>query len=1033
MTTNKDKTRANAQKFLQKGQIDKAIKEFQHLVEEDPKDVRTLLKIGDLQTRIGDHAAATKTYDQVAQFYADQGFFLKAVAVYKQILKIDPALVEVNVKLADLYHQLGLLSDASNQYRQISQIYEKLGKVEESIQVLRKMVELDPENVASRIKLAELLAKQNQVDEARHEFQSAATFLKTHHRVDDYIKVAERIVHFDPSDLATTRELANIYIQKKDARRALAKLQVCFKADPKDAETLALLANAFRDLGQIPKTVSVYKELAHIYRESGQTDAYQGVMRKVLDLVPDDAEALAVVGDAAPMGEIEVGVETQGEGDSIEVDASELDLDTDVVDQPDQGAAVGTASGPAPELTPAAAGDAILRILTEVDVYVKYGLKPKAIEHIQKVFEIDPEHREARTKLKDLYIDTQEPRAAARELWLLAGVAYRNGFTDTARDDLEELLGIDPEHSEARELLQAIAPETTGKMSLADVTEQAVSPALGYQPSSAAAEIDLDAEAESAEPEAGTELLEAEPFDELDEDRPNVAALIDEPLEVEEGAPQPTAVVSGESHLPTSRERPSAVMGARTQSMVNLTMASESGSSALNYEPEPSAAPPTPAPAAPRLAPKGERTSPPKADALVDDLDALLASAVPTRRAPTLAAKAPVAPAKAPTSVAPAKEPAAPSTAGRSFASIDAELDDLGLSPPTATAALDRAPAPADEPETPETAGPIEAAAPAETTAPVETTASLEAAEPVVEPAPATPVAEATAADGPDTTDLTDELEEVSFYRQQGLEDEAKDALAALVRKHPTHAGVLALQAELEAPPPAVVSTPAPAPSAPSGDLESEPEPEPEPEPVSAGTHDLAAELASDLNAAAAVDDFQVSFTDVFDEFKKGVAEQVDASDYDTHYNLGIAYKEMGLLADAIREFEVAVVAAGRHIGALTMVGLCYLELGNTERSMDAFLRGLNDPQVTAEEAMALRFEVGAAYESMGRFREAGKFYEKVAAMDPKFRDVGERLKATERQAASQTATATDELDALLEDSPPAKPKDVKAAKISYL
>lgn len=140
MAANKDKTRAAAQKYLQKGQLDKAIREYQRLVEDDPKDVRTLLKIGDLQTRSGDHVKATETYSQVAQFYSDQGFFLKAVAVYKQILRLDSSLVEVNLKLADLYFQLGLMSDAANQYQQVSQIFEREGRIEESIDIDRKSV-----------------------------------------------------------------------------------------------------------------------------------------------------------------------------------------------------------------------------------------------------------------------------------------------------------------------------------------------------------------------------------------------------------------------------------------------------------------------------------------------------------------------------------------------------------------------------------------------------------------------------------------------------------------------------------------------------------------------------------------------------------------------------------------------------------------------------------------------------------------------------------------------------------------------------
>ena len=301
VANNKDKIRASAQKFLQKGQIDKAIREFQRLIEEDPKDVRTLLKIGDLQTRIGNNAEATQTYGLVAQFYSDQGFFLKAVAVYKQILKLDPNLIEVNLKLADLYHQLGLMSDAANQYRQISQLYENDGKMDQAIKVLARMIDLDPENVASRIKLAETYAKQQMLEEARIEFQKAAQFLKSHQRVDDYAKVAERIIHFDPNDLRTTKELANIYIQKGDARRALAKLQVCFKANPKDTETLNLLAIAFKELDQPQKTISVYRELARIHEAAHDQANLHSAMRKILAVDPQDAEALRVL-SATPMG-----------------------------------------------------------------------------------------------------------------------------------------------------------------------------------------------------------------------------------------------------------------------------------------------------------------------------------------------------------------------------------------------------------------------------------------------------------------------------------------------------------------------------------------------------------------------------------------------------------------------------------------------------------------------------------------------------------------------------------------------------------
>src|SRR5262245_66563119 len=100
-----------AQKFVERGQTDKAIKEYLKVVQEDPKDVRVWLKVGDLYAKKGSKQEATETYLKVASFYSEQGFYLKAVAVYKQILKLEPRLVEGNIRLAEVYRQLGSLSD----------------------------------------------------------------------------------------------------------------------------------------------------------------------------------------------------------------------------------------------------------------------------------------------------------------------------------------------------------------------------------------------------------------------------------------------------------------------------------------------------------------------------------------------------------------------------------------------------------------------------------------------------------------------------------------------------------------------------------------------------------------------------------------------------------------------------------------------------------------------------------------------------------------------------------------------------------
>ena len=166
MSFNKEKVMDSARKFVDKGQIDKAVKEYLRIVKEDPKDVRVWLKIGDLYAKQGSKQDASETYLKVARFYEDQGFAEKAVAVYKQVLKLDPRLVDINLKLADLYRAAGKQAEAMQYFEAVAGHFHREGNTKEALATVRKVVELDPENIATRIKLAELYSKENMVAEA---------------------------------------------------------------------------------------------------------------------------------------------------------------------------------------------------------------------------------------------------------------------------------------------------------------------------------------------------------------------------------------------------------------------------------------------------------------------------------------------------------------------------------------------------------------------------------------------------------------------------------------------------------------------------------------------------------------------------------------------------------------------------------------------------------------------------------------------------------------------------------------------------
>ena len=154
MAINKNKVITNAQKLAQKGLFDRAIKEYLTIVKDDPSDVRTWLKIGDLYTRQNDIGKAIETYARVATVYVGKGFHLKAVAVYKQMLTVDPGQIDVSRQLAAAYVKLNQVQEALTQLKVVVGACEREGRHTESLEVLQTMVDIAPNHEPNRIRSA---------------------------------------------------------------------------------------------------------------------------------------------------------------------------------------------------------------------------------------------------------------------------------------------------------------------------------------------------------------------------------------------------------------------------------------------------------------------------------------------------------------------------------------------------------------------------------------------------------------------------------------------------------------------------------------------------------------------------------------------------------------------------------------------------------------------------------------------------------------------------------------------------------------
>lgn len=156
----KDQLIASAQKNLEKGQIKKAIKDYQELLKLEPKVDQHKQKLADLLCRVDLKEEALSLYDSLAKGYAERGFFAKGVAVYKQMQRIDPTRPEVYLRLAELNRSLGLIGNAMSEYRSLLDLYEKRNMVADAAGVLQKMVELEPENINLQLRVLQNFLKE---------------------------------------------------------------------------------------------------------------------------------------------------------------------------------------------------------------------------------------------------------------------------------------------------------------------------------------------------------------------------------------------------------------------------------------------------------------------------------------------------------------------------------------------------------------------------------------------------------------------------------------------------------------------------------------------------------------------------------------------------------------------------------------------------------------------------------------------------------------------------------------------------------
>jgi pilus assembly protein FimV len=794
----RDQLLRSAEKHIAKGKFEQALKDYLRVLDDNPRDISTLNKVGDLYVRLNRAADSIPFFTRIAEVCSLDGFFLKAIAIYKKINKIDPARLEVYERLGDLYTKQGLTQDSRTQYQVLADHYQKNNQPEEAIAAYKKMAAADPNDLKIQVRLADLYRSVNQLEEAVMQYGLVGSMLLRRGAQDEAGAVFQKALELSPKDAAARNKLVRSLLSQKNPTAALAIL----KAAPRTADSLALMAEAQFEIGQKEDAIRTAEQAIALETE------HQGARLALCRAHLAESNFEAALADVSPM-----------------VDAA------------------------------TAAGDFT-----------------RAAGYLSTILQIEEAHRDSLQKMAEVREAEGNAAETARLRLALAREDERRGNVTAAIENYRRAAEAAPGHPEAAARLVALSRG-------AGVSGPAVPPAAPPE-----MVVDLDdtpVERSSAAAAPPAPLVERH---ESPEERELETLIVEAEIFARYGLTDKAverlrAVVRKRPDLPSAWERLLELMAASK----NPALAQETESFVDFCR---------------------QRDELARAEAVLSKLG--LVSSRPAPPPAETFEEFPVEPRPAPAS---------------EFVE-DFETETLSFEPEPA------APPPAHR-ATP---------APARTTAPAAGSADSE------------------------------------FVAYEGLDSLLEEEMR---------------KAEGPPAPPA-----APSPAVDEQSLFADEQ----------QFFNLADELEKDLAEQAsfpaapamAGPEGEVSLEDIFREFKKGVEQQLSPEDYETHSNLGIAYKEMGLIDEAIGEFQLASKDPGRAVECCSMLGLCFLEKGMPQLAVKWYRKGLETPDIRESETVGLLYDLANVYQSTGDVDNAYRTFLEVYGFDAGFRDVAARVRELE-------------------------------------
>jgi pilus assembly protein FimV len=974
MAFNKNKALENALKYLNQGKVAQAIGEYRQILRHDAKDQATLMTVGDLYARQGDMPNAIEYFERLAQVYLGDGFNSKAIAIYKKIAKLAPNELAPLERLADLYVQQGVLSEARPLYLQIAEAHLKANRAPKAVEVLHRLLEVEPESPRVQMRLAELYSAIGQKKEAGETYLNYAQRLLDRGEADEAEKLAERAIAIDASNPEALLLKGKCLVALDKTKEAIATFERHPQADA-GTEVTNLIIDLELKAGQVEKAADRARN--QLVRGS----SHSGLLHRVVDVLIENG-------------------------------------------QPSQA----------------------LPLLAELrDPMIEAGEQDKYVKSLTNVANALPNDPGPLETLADFSRTTSDPFRLSSALTQLVELYSASGEFDRAETVMEELIDRNKDDERLVEKLNQLRARSG----------RGPQPTTPAEPVALAAEQNEEQELDTTEAPAAPTVPE-ESFD--DETQKFIAqALTDVDLFSSYGLTQKatalleTVLERAPRHTPTlerlldfylgaGNERRTAELASQLEQIYsqrgdthNSERFSElrmrfQAAAGMTAEELPAAPSPLPAPA-PSAAPTAE------AETRTPAREARVAPAAPAHSGPAEFEISLVpledehdgaAAQPAPAAAHPAPAQPAPPVSQVAQVTDEVDLSDeweamlKDTDEPAAEAHAEApAPEPVDEPvlDLDPLVEPQTQPAPAEQTheepvpemaigeeqSPPATEELLvapvagEELDPVLEPS-----AEATAEPEPQVA--PEPVAEPEPAAADNFEFELVEEPAPAKAGAQTADDLISeLVAEFDDAPEETARPHAAQPVASASPQASH---RPAPEIRAASTTPAAVPPAMPESVAPVTAETLNQLSEVFQEFRDEFGEMGadENEDLETHYNLGIAYREMGLLDEAIGEFQKVATAVQKGkpfpyaMNCSTLLALSFSDKGEPKIAALWYQRALETPGLDHESVLALRYDLGVSLEQAGESRAALDSFRQVYAMNIDYRDVADRIAVLQKR-----------------------------------